>query len=323
LAVFAFNFLFPVLSHSQKQFSHPESSRIESNIDNQQLPVESEPSRIESESSPAEFQSSPVESESSRTESDSLPILPISAESLSSRTAALLRCARTPGTFSIAPLKTKIRAVTFDVGGTLMAPWPSVGHVYARVAAQLGVIAEPERLTRQFVNAWRTRGEFDYSRQAWLDLVRHSFHGMAEVTDSLFTALYNSFSTHDAWRVYEDVLPCFEALQKNNVRLAVISNWDNRLRTTLRSVGLHDHFEVITVSGEHGVNKPAREIFELTARALKLQANEILHVGDSHREDFQGARNAGFHAAHLDREAEHSDSIRTLLELANKLVSEH
>ena len=31
-----------------------------------------------------------------------------------------------------------IRAVTFDVGGTLIEPWPSVGHVYAEVAAQHG-----------------------------------------------------------------------------------------------------------------------------------------------------------------------------------------
>ena len=215
----------------------------------------------------------------------------------------------------------KIRAVTFDVGGTLMAPWPSVGHVYARVAAGLGVVAEPERLTRQFINTWRSRGEFDYSREGWMDLVRHSFHGMAEVSETLFTALYDSFSTRDAWRVYDDVLPCFEQLQKLNVRLAVISNWDNRLRATLRSVGLHDHFEVITVSGEHGINKPARGIFDLTARALGLPANEILHVGDSHREDYLGAQSAGFAAAHLDREGENRDAIKTLLELAEVINS--
>ena len=29
-----------------------------------------------------------------------------------------------------------IQAVTFDVGGTLIRPWPSVGHVYAEVAAR-------------------------------------------------------------------------------------------------------------------------------------------------------------------------------------------
>jgi putative hydrolase of the HAD superfamily len=213
-----------------------------------------------------------------------------------------------------------IRAVTFDVGGTLMAPWPSVGHVYARVAAaHIGFSADPEQITRQFVNAWRSRGEFDYSRDGWFNLVRHSFHGVAEVSEALFTALYDSFSTHDAWRVYEDVFPTFETLKKNNIRLAVISNWDNRLKPTLKSVGLHDFFEVITVSGEHGHNKPAREIFDSTAAALKLNAKEILHVGDSHREDYQGARNAGFDALHLDRDGETAGSIASLEGLISHL----
>jgi putative hydrolase of the HAD superfamily len=213
-----------------------------------------------------------------------------------------------------------IRAVTFDVGGTLMAPWPSVGHVYARVAtAHIGFSADPERITRQFVDAWRARGEFDYSREGWFELVRHSFHGVAEVSESLFIALYDSFSTHDAWRVYDDVIPCFEALRKGKIRLGVISNWDTRLKPTLKSVGLHDYFEVITVSGEHGHNKPAREIFDTTAAALKLAPNEIFHVGDSQREDYRGARNAGFHALHLDRDGETPGAIVSLEGLISHL----
>lgn len=216
-----------------------------------------------------------------------------------------------------------IRAVTFDVGGTLMAPWPSVGHVYARVAtAHIGFSADPERITKQFVNAWRSRGEFDYSREGWFDLVRHSFHGVAEVSETLFTALYDSFSTHDAWRVYQDVIPTFDALQKKNVRLAVISNWDTRLKPTLQSVGLHDYFEVITVSGEHGHNKPAREIFDVAAGALNLPAREILHIGDSHREDYLGARSAGFHALHLDRDGETPGAVTSLTDLISHLSVE-
>ena len=213
-----------------------------------------------------------------------------------------------------------IRAVTFDVGGTLMAPWPSVGHVYSRVATtHIGFAADPERLTRQFVNAWRARGEFDYTPQGWFELVRHSFHGIADVSESLFSALFDAFSTHEAWRVYDDVLPCLEALRKTDIRLAVISNWDTRLRPTLRSVELHDFFEVITVSGEHNVNKPQRRIFELTADALGLPPEKILHIGDSHREDFQGAREAGFHALHLDRDGETAASVSSLAGLISHL----
>src|SRR5207253_1708748 len=96
-------------------------------------------------------------------------------------------------------------------------------------------------------------------------------------------------------------------------------NWDTRLKSTLKNVGLHDYFEVITVSGEHGVNKPAREIFERTAIALNLTAREILHIGDSHREDFLGAQQAGFCALHLDREGEHRVAITSLRAIISHL----
>jgi putative hydrolase of the HAD superfamily len=200
-----------------------------------------------------------------------------------------------------------------------MQPWPSVGHVYSRVAARHGIQSEADRVTRQFVNAWKQRGEFDYSRQGWLDLVRQSFDGMAEVTEELFIALYDSFSTHDAWKIFDDVLPTLEELQKRGVRLAVISNWDERLRPTLRAVGLHDYFEVITVSGEHSINKPARELFDLTAKALNLPAAQILHIGDSPREDVWGAQNAGFRALHLDRDTPSLGSVPSLAELLASL----
>jgi FMN phosphatase YigB (HAD superfamily) len=32
-----------------------------------------------------------------------------------------------------------IKAVTFDVGNTLITTWPSVGHVYADIAARNGL----------------------------------------------------------------------------------------------------------------------------------------------------------------------------------------
>ena len=36
-----------------------------------------------------------------------------------------------------------IRAVTFDVGGTLIQVWPSVGHVYADVAVACEMPTDP------------------------------------------------------------------------------------------------------------------------------------------------------------------------------------
>ena len=53
--------------------------------------------------------------------------------------------------------KHRIRAVTLDVGGTLIEPWPSVGHVYARVAERFGIVCSAEGVNRSFAAAWRAR----------------------------------------------------------------------------------------------------------------------------------------------------------------------
>src|ERR1700704_702865 len=74
-----------------------------------------------------------------------------------------------------------IQAVTFDVGGTLIKPWPSVGHVYAEVAARHGLeAASPEQLNRQFAEAWREFKNFNHGREEWAVLVDRTFAGVSE-----------------------------------------------------------------------------------------------------------------------------------------------
>ena len=93
-----------------------------------------------------------------------------------------------PGSATIGPVMnpfSHICAVTFDVGGTLIEPWPSVGHVYAEVAARHGVNhADPAVLNRQFTAAWRGRKNFNYTRTDWADLVDQTFVGLSDVLPS-------------------------------------------------------------------------------------------------------------------------------------------
>src|SRR3954469_21604418 len=73
----------------------------------------------------------------------------------------------------------EIRAVTFDVGGTLIRPWPSVGHIYTKAAADYGHRdIDPEALNCRFADAWAVKKQFDHSRNAWLALVKTTFAGL-------------------------------------------------------------------------------------------------------------------------------------------------
>ena len=206
-----------------------------------------------------------------------------------------------------------IDAITFDAGNTLLQPWPSVGQVYAEVAGNHGVTAEAAVLEQYFVNAWNEPRKVDYTKRAWSHLVDEVFRGIAEPppSETFFDTLYERFAEPKTWRVYDDVLPALEALKQQNVRLAVISNWDNRLRRLLERLDLSHQFEVLSISAELGCQKPDPRIFEQTASRLGLPAACVLHVGDSEREDYEGALDAGFQARWLRR----SSSSRSTLEI--------
>lgn len=197
-----------------------------------------------------------------------------------------------------------IRAVSFDAGGTLFAPWPSVGHVYAEVAREHGSPRlDPGQLNQRFRAAWGQRGDFRHTREQWSALVDRTFAGLVDPppSRSFFPALYDRFAQPNAWRIFDDVRPTLRALRNRNVILAVISNWDDRLVPLLKALDLHAEFRAVVVSCQVGITKPDSGIFQSAANALGLPAHAILHVGDEAEADVQGARQAGFQSLLLDR----------------------
>jgi putative hydrolase of the HAD superfamily len=122
-------------------------------------------------------------------------------------------------------------------------------------------------------------------------------------SQTFFAELYDQFTLAERWQVLPDVIPALEALASAGVRMAVVSNWDERLRTVLKAVKLHDYFETIIASHDIGFTKPSSVIFEQAAKKLGVPPGGILHVGDHPREDVEGAQAAGFQSVLLDRTA--------------------
>lgn len=197
-----------------------------------------------------------------------------------------------------------IQGVTFDVGGTLIEPWPSVGRVYAEVAGRHGWGDIPaEVLDARFADAWRATPAFDYTRAGWEEMVNRTFQGLnpAAARVPFFTELYERFAEPGAWRVFDDVRPALDALASRGLRLGIVSNWDERLRVLLQRLRLHTCFETMVISCEVGFPKPSPAIFAHAAVKLGLPPPAILHVGDSLELDVRGARAAGFRALRLAR----------------------
>ena len=191
-------------------------------------------------------------------------------------------------------MNAEIKAVTFDVGGTLIEPWPSVGHVYADVAETHGFHFKPDDLNQRFRAAWKAKRDFRHSRGDWSILVRATFG--TDACDAFFPELYDRFASAKVWRVFDDVRPALMRLKAQGLKLGIISNWDERLRPLLDQMELTPFFDVIVVSHEVGFCKPAPQIFREALKRLEMRAEEVLHVGDSETEDLLGASSAGMQA---------------------------
>lgn len=198
-----------------------------------------------------------------------------------------------------------IAVVSFDAGGTLLAPWPSVGTVYAQIAARHGAPnLDTDALDQRFATVWQQhRSRFAFTRDAWQELVADAFAGIHTVgrDPRFFAELYDHFATAAPWTVFDDVAPTLAGLQRMGLRLAVTSNWDDRLPEVLRATGLAGFFEVVIASGVVGIHKPAPELFRITADRLGVPAAAMLHVGDEEQTDFNGAHAAGCPAVIVSR----------------------
>jgi putative hydrolase of the HAD superfamily len=216
-----------------------------------------------------------------------------------------------------------IRAVTFDVGHTLIEPRVSVGQVYAEAAAQHGCPNLPSaELELRFQTAMRQAGSNVNTRDDWARIVDATFAGLVArpPSETFFPELFERFAQPAEWRIYDDVWPGLDELAGRGVRLGVISNWDHRLRALLGALQLAARFEVIVISCEEGCAKPAREIFESAARRFRLPPAGILHVGDNWEADVLGARSVVFQAVQIVRGATAGPhQINTLLELPSRL----
>jgi putative hydrolase of the HAD superfamily len=222
-----------------------------------------------------------------------------------------------------------IRAVFFDAGATLLRPDPPVEEIYAREFSSGAATFSASDLSRGLERAWaeihaENRGDryggVQGEREFWrgfLNRVRGHLDGGA-VSPEVFARLAAHFRDPGSWAVFEDVRGTLAELESRGVLLAVVSNWDSHLPALLEALGLARSFQTVTVSAIEGTGKPEPEIFRRTCARLRLSPAEVLHVGDSLVEDYEGARAAGLSALLLDREGRHSglpDRLETLARL--------
>jgi putative hydrolase of the HAD superfamily len=99
-------------------------------------------------------------------------------------------------------------------------------------------------------------------------------------------------------------------LLRERFDLAVISNFDGRLRMILEHLGVSQFFSHVFLSSEIGADKPDPEIYRRALQLSGAAADKTLHVGDDPERDWEGARSAGLAIFQLKRP---HNSLRDLL----------
>lgn len=212
----------------------------------------------------------------------------------------------------------RIRAVLFDLVGTLVTVRGSVGSQYARVASRHGVEADPAALDLAFKSATRSAEAIEYTgvspseaasieKEWWRRLVREVFRRAGaewpagDEFDVFFDRLFVQFTTAEAWEVYADVRGALDALSEGGIRCGLVTNFDSRVRALLRGTGLERYFPVVAIPALTGYSKPQAGVFRAALLELGVSHDEAVHVGDSLEHDVSGALAAGVKPVWLDR----------------------
>ncbi len=229
-------------------------------------------------------------------------------------------------------MSSPIRAVFFDAADTLFHVHGSVAEIYLRHAVEFGFPQKPDSLIaikQAFSRAFREAPPPVFAaveptrikqseRLWWFDIVHHVFYrvGMFERFDEFFDHVFRVFEDHRSWRLFPETASILTRLKARDLELGIISNFDSRLFTVLRGLGIAEAFDTVTISSLAQAAKPAPQIFQIALEKHAVDPEEALHIGDSLRDDVEGAKKAGLHAVLLDREGrQQQPNVQTITSL--------
>jgi putative hydrolase of the HAD superfamily len=212
-----------------------------------------------------------------------------------------------------------IRAVAFDVNGTLVEIWTeddmeaifrAAGHflTYQGIDLRRWQVrdlyfqtmkaqqkASPE-LHPEFdaVAIWRTIIDdhmTDFTR-------RLPAEKLAQMP--LFLAEMGRGIARRQLRLYPYVREVLETLRRHFPLALVTDAQSAYARGELNQVGLLEYFDPIVVSGDYGYRKPDKRLFDVALEAMGVAAEHTLYVGNDMHRDVYGAREAGLKTVMFD-----------------------
>ena len=213
-------------------------------------------------------------------------------------------------------LSNGVKAIFFDLDGTLRHSIPSGGDVFTNYAISLGLHVNPEdrvRAIRWEHLYWASSADLrddllahsGETENFWIEYSRRRLIALG-TSPALAVELSKKVSYHmsEMYKpesiVPDDVRKALTELKQAGYFMAVLSNRDKPFQEVLVSHGISEFFSFALAGGEVDSYKPEPGLFEHALKRAGLSAQEAVYVGDNYCADVVGSLRAGLRPVLFD-----------------------
>lgn len=208
----------------------------------------------------------------------------------------------------------ELKAVLFDVYGTLAGFDPPREQIQAQALERFGLKVTAsgidagyhmadEFMTRQ--NSTKPVRTMNGNEQ-WAFFARFEqlvLEGAGHEVDLALAGEIWSEVRKQEYRIalFPDVIDGLDRIRALSLTVGVVSNMNSTSQRLCDDMGLTGHVDFAVTSGETGVEKPDRRIFEAALVKADVLADEAAFIGDQLESDIFGAEQAGLRPILIDR----------------------
>ena len=210
-----------------------------------------------------------------------------------------------------------IKAVFFDLDGTLRHSVPSGGEVFTDYVIKLGLqVAHEDKLRAMrwehlyWANSPDLRDDLiahsGESEKFWIEYSRRRLVALGAPAEwamkyapQVSTHMGSEYKPESI--VPDDVRRALVQLKQEGYIMAVLSNRDKPFQETLATHNISDFFDFSFAGGEVNAFKPEPDFFVHALKRAHVSAQEAVYVGDNYFADVVGSHRAGLTPILYDR----------------------
>jgi 2-haloalkanoic acid dehalogenase type II len=218
------------------------------------------------------------------------------------------------------PRTLKVKAVLFDLGGTLVYQQPY--EPFQRILQTNGVFKSIEEIRRAFekgskefdVEKHKALGAHEFYTQWNMAVLKHLgiTHSIRRLAEEIHPQWFNFSNVY----VYPEVKDSLQRLKQMGLKLGLVTRgYELDIEQILPRACLEEFFDVCVGSDTTGRKKSKPEGFKYALKQLGVKPEEAIFVGDNLELDYFGAQKVGMKAVLIQREGKPVAGVKTVTSL--------